>query len=296
MALNLHLVRLFVAVAEQHSFSRAAAALHISQPAVSKGVHVLERQLGLTLLDRSQGDLPLTDAGRTLYEHALGIFASESLAESALAQIRGLERGRLTIGASTTVGIYRMPALIAAFQRDHPAIQVALVVGNTRDLVPQLVGTPLDLAVVEGHVDAAGIQALPWRQDRLIVIAPPNHPARHRRAIVPAALEEDLFLLRERGSGTRETIDARLDRLGIALPHIMEVSNTEAIKQMVAAGIGLGIVPDVTCRDELATGRLIALDAPDLVVPRQAWRLDVIGRPLSPAAQQFLLYLDRAPS
>ncbi|HKD76235.1 MAG TPA: LysR family transcriptional regulator, partial [Ktedonobacterales bacterium] len=292
MALNIHLVRLFVAVATHQSFSRAALALHISQPAVSKGVLALERQLGLTLLDRSQPDLPLTMAGRVLYDHAQALFASERQAESALAQVRGLERGQLTIGASTTIGTYLLPPIIADFHRSFPAIQLTLVIGNTIDLVPQLMATPLDIALVEGPADDEGIQAAPWLQDRLIVVAPPDHPARNQHVVSLSSLSEELFLLRETGSRTRAFIDARLASSGVTLPHIVEVGHLEVIKQLVIAGMGIGVIPDTICRAEIESERLIPLAVPELIIPRQLWHLIVTGRPLSPATQAFITHME----
>ncbi len=291
MALNLHLVRLFLTVATEHSFSRAADELNISQPAVSKGVLTLERQLGLTLLDRSQAQLPLTEAGRILYTHAQALFANERLAEAALDQMRGLEQGRLIIGASTTIGIYLLPPLVSAFHRANPAIHLSLVISNTHELVRQLVERPLDLAFVEGPVEAANVEPQPWLRDRLVVIAPPQHVAREFQRVPLAALTHELFLLRETGSASRGLINAHLIRHDITLPAIMEVGNNEAIKQLVMGGTGLGLVPEAACAEEIATRRLVCLPVEELTIPRQLWQLDVPGRPLSPAVQAFTALL-----
>jgi len=139
-----------------------------------------------------------------------------------------------------------------------------------------------------------GIQATPWLQDRLIVVAPSHHPARRQPAVPLAALRDDLFLLRETGSGTRAFIDARLASLGITLSHIIEVGNMEVIKQLVAADMGIGVIPDTICRAEIVSGRIITLAVPELVIPRQLWHLVVTGRPLSPATQAFIAHLEAA--
>jgi DNA-binding transcriptional LysR family regulator len=294
MALNLHLVRLFVTVAAEHSFSRSAEILNISQPAVSKGVLALERQLGLTLLDRSQPQLPLTEAGRILYIHAQALFANERQAEAALNQMRGLAQGRLIIGASTTIGNYLLPPLVSAFHHEYPDIHLSLVISNTNELVRQLLERPLDLAVVEGPVDATGVDLIPWQHDQLVVIAPPHHDSGKAQHVPLAALDHELFLLRETGSATRAVIDAHLLKRDITLPATMEVGNNEAIKQMVMAGVGLGLVPEATCAAEVAAHRLARLHVAELTIPRQFWRLDVPGRPRSPAAQAFTALLDHA--
>jgi DNA-binding transcriptional LysR family regulator len=291
MALNLHLVRLFVAVATHHSFSRAAEALNISQPAVSKGVLALERQVGLTLLDRSQAYLPLTEAGQLLLDYAQGIFADERLAETALAQVRDGTHGHLALGASHTIGIYLLPQLISQFHRQHPNVRLTLDIANTRDLVQHLIDGALDLMLAEGPVTSATLVSTPWQEDRLVVIAPPRHIARQTGTVPFTALANELFLLRETGSGTRAIIDAHLAAHHLRLPHVMEVSNTEAIKQLVAEGLGLAIIPASTCQHEIAAGKLHLVDVPELAITRQLWRVAMPQRPLSPSARAFAALL-----
>jgi DNA-binding transcriptional LysR family regulator len=291
MALNLHLVRLFVAVATERSFSRAAITLHISQPAVSKGVAALERQVGMTLVDRSQAHLPLTEAGQTLLRHAQGLFASERAAEMALMQLRDLAQGQLAIGASTTIGNYLLPPIVAAFHRHYPAIRLTLQIGNTRDLVQMLLAAPLDLMLVEGPVADESLRVTPWQSDRLVVIAAAHHPLRHQHQIPAVAVTQGLVVLRETGSGTRETIDAQMVAQGLSFTHIMEVGHTEAIKHLVAAGLGLGIVPAVACQEDVVLGRLVVLDVPNLTFQRQLWQVVVAERPQSPAMQAFAALL-----
>src|SRR5690242_9690611 len=142
--MNLHLLRLFATVAEQGSFSRAASLLYISQPAISKGVQELERQLGTTLLDRSGRGVALTEAGETLLPHAQHLFAVERAAETALEQLEGLERGQLAIGASSTIGIYLLPPLLGRFRQRYPGIRLFLDIGNTQQIGERLRMTPLD--------------------------------------------------------------------------------------------------------------------------------------------------------
>ncbi len=294
MELNLHLVRLFVAVATHQSFSRAAEALHISQPAISKGVASLERQVGLVLLDRSRTVVTLTEAGQTLLSHALALYASERAAISALAQLRGLAQGQLAIGASTTIGNYVLPPLIAAFHAQYPAIRLTLQIGNTHDLLQRLLAEPLDLVLVEGPVADNQVHVTPWRQDRLVVIAAALHPLRYQRQLPAIVVTEQLVLLRETGSGTREVIDAHVRASAVTLAHVMEVGHTEAIKQLVAAGLGLGIVPAITCQEEVAHERLVILDVPAFTIQRQLWQVVVPDRPQSPAARAFSLLAAQA--
>ncbi|MBZ0302445.1 MAG: LysR family transcriptional regulator, partial [Anaerolineae bacterium] len=173
MTMNLYLLRVFATVAEHGSFSQAARALYISQPAVSKGVQSLEQQIGMRLLDRSHRDISLTEAGHLLYDYAQRIFAAERAAESALEQLNGLERGHLALGASHTIGTYLLPPLMGLFHQRYPGVRLSLEIANTQQILIDLRTRPLDLAFVEGPVSDANLVVAPWRTDRLVVIAPP---------------------------------------------------------------------------------------------------------------------------
>src|SRR5215467_10228506 len=161
MAINLHLLRLFTAVVQQRSFSKAATSLFISQPAVSKAVAELERQVGVPLLDRSRSGITMTAGGQTLYRYAEQIFLTEQVATLELARLRGVEAGRLALGASTTIGVYRLPRLLAHFAERHPHIRLFLDIGTTNDIVARLLSSPLDLALVEAPVSDDRLTSAP---------------------------------------------------------------------------------------------------------------------------------------
>ncbi len=285
--MNLHLLRLFATVAEQGSFSRAASLLYISQPAISKGVQELERQLGTALLDRSGRGVALTEAGTTLFQHAQQLFAVERAAETALEQLEGLERGQLAIGASSTIGIYLLPPLLGRFRQRYPGIRLFLDIGNTQQIGERLRTVPLDAVFVEGPVDLPHTDVTPWRDDTLVVIAAPDHWLVGQRNVpIHAALAEP-FVLREQGSGTRAIIEQTLRSRNVALKIVMELGSTEAIKQVVSAGLGLAIVSEATIALELLAGRLAILDVPELTLGRVLTQLHVVGRPPSRALQAF---------
>ena len=178
--MNLHLLRIFAAVAEQRSFSRAASALFISQPAVSKAVQQLEHQLDLSLIERGAGGprgargVRLTESGQALFEHARGIFALERAAAEEVRARVGLQRGRLSVGASTTIAGYWLPAYAAEFTRQFSAIQLQIRVGNTQAVGRALIDCEVDVALVEGQVNDPRIVATHWRDDELQIIAPPH--------------------------------------------------------------------------------------------------------------------------
>ena len=287
-ALNLHLVRIFAGVVATGSFSRAAGELHLSQPAVSRAVQELERQLGTPLLDRTGRRMVATSAGRVLYDHAVQLFAVERSAEVALAELDGLAGGQLAIGASTTIGIYLLPSLLGEFHRRYPRVGLFLDIGNTGQIVERLRTTPLDLAFVEGPAAGTDLRVEAWRDDELAVISAPDDPLATRQPVPLGSLAGAPFILREPGSGTREVVEAAVRSRGIEVRIAMELGSTEAIKQAVAARLGVSIVSTATISQELQLGRLVTLDVPELRILRPLNRLSVVGRPPSRAAEAFV--------
>ena len=295
MALNLHLLRLFTAVARAQSFSRAAEALHISQPAVSRGVRELEDQLGNRLLERRAGAVVPTEAGRMLLRHANALFAAERAAEEDLAALRGLSAGSLAIGASTTISTWYLPPLMGRFHLAHPAVSLQLRIGNTAQMLDLLLARELDVALVEGPVEHPGVLVEPWRGDELVWIAAPTHPlARHSGFLSPAQISDALHLVREPGSGTRAVGDAACAAHGIVPRERLEVGGTETIKQMVAAGIGIALVSAAAVIKELSLATLMILNLRHFAQSRPLNRLRLPDRQPSPATAAFDRLLDQA--
>jgi DNA-binding transcriptional LysR family regulator len=298
MPLNLHLLRLFAAVARHRNFSRAAAALHVSQPAVSKGVRDFEAQIGSRLLERGgQGGVTLTEAGNLLMHHAAALFAAERAAEEELAALRGLHRGSLSVGASTTIATYQLPPFLGAFHKRYPGVELRLTSGNTRAIAELLSLRELDIALVEGPVEEPGIEVRPWREEEMVLIAAPDHPlSRAKAPIATKAFTDEIFLVREPGSGTREVVLAALKVHRIVPRSILEVGSTEAIKQIVAGGFGLAIVSAAAAADQIALGKLGILKPQNFAVSRSLTRLSLPARQHSPAAAAFDALLDRLPA
>jgi len=291
--MNLHLLRLFAAVAQHGSFSRAAAALHVSQPAVSKGVREFEAQLGTCLLERGAGGVRPTEAGRRLTIQAQALFAAERAAEEELDAFRGLQRGTLAIGASTTIATYLLPSLLGMFYRRHPSVELRLTSANTRNIAELLVARELDIALVEGPTQDFNLLAEPWRQEELVLIAAPDHRlVRARPDAVLKAVEDEIVLVREPGSGTREVVAAALATHNIRPRSTIEIGSTEAIKQMVAAGFGVAIVSAAAAADQLALGRVVIVRPSGFAAFRSLMRLSLPGRQLSAATAAFNRLLD----
>ena len=297
MALNLHLLRLFAAVAEHGSFSRAADALHISQPAISRGVREFEAQTGARLLDRQPRGVVPTEAGRALLRHAKTLFTAERAAEEDLAAWRGLERGTLTVGASTTVATWYLPSLLAAFHAAHPAITLALRTANTASVAAMLLARELDVALVEGPVDQSGLVVQAWRQDPMVMVASASQPlAALSRPLVAGDLAGVTMVVREPGSGTRDVALAAMEAAWITPRAVLEAGSTEMIRQMVMAGLGVAIVPEAAVHDQIAAGRLVALRMAGLSASRTLSRLSLPDRQPSAAAAAFQRLLDGQPS
>lgn len=288
MPLNLHLLRLFSTVVKTGSFSRAAAALHVSQPAISKGVRDFELQLGCRLLDRtSRGVLP-TREGKALLRHADVLFAAERAAEEELLSLRNLDRGFLRIGASTTIATYMIAEYLGIFHRKYPGIDLHLVSANTRDIADLLLEHSIETALVEGPVDDSGLSSKPWRADIMGLIAAPDHKfCTSPHPIDPKALRDEIMIVREPGSGSREIVSKALAAHGVKPRRSLEIGSTEAIKQAVACGIGVAIVSTATVDDQVRLGRLTVVPMMDLQISRTLWQLKVPGRIEIPAALAF---------
>lgn len=292
MTLNLHLLRLFAAVAQYGSFSQAAAILYISQPAVSKGVQELERQLDSVLIDRSNHKIELTEAGRLLHYYAQQIFALERSAETALEQLNGLERGQLAVGGSHTTGTYLLPRVLGNFHERYPGIQLSLDIGNTQQVVDWLLKSAVDIGFIEGPVDDPNLVITPWHVDRLVVIAPLEHRFAKQQAISFEQLLSEPFIIRESGSGTRAVSEQAIQERNAELRVAMELGSNQAVKEAVSAGLGLSIVSEATIVIERQVGTLAVLDVPDFVLTRTLTFINVKGRPLSPALHAFRQLLE----
>jgi len=287
-SLNFNQLRLFLAVAEHGGMTRAAEAVFVSQPAVSASVAELERQLGVPLLEHVGRRVVLTEAGRSLADYARRIFTLAAEARRAMDETRGLAWGSLAVGASTTIGIYLLPAVMGDYHARYPAITLTLIIENTDLVLERLRAGALDLALVEGPVSGDDVIVEPYREDELVLVTAPTHPLALPRSATAADLATVPFLLRERGSGTREIVEASLQAHGVTRIAAMELGHTEAIKHGVAAGLGVSILSVLTVQREVADGTLALVRMADLTVTRTLWLVQRREARLSSAARAFL--------
>ena len=285
----------FLAVAKAGSFRAAAELMHLSQPALSQHVAEMERELGARLFDRLGRKVALTEAGRLIEEHALRLFASLASAREAVADLGGLKRGSLVIGASTTPGIYVLPGVIAAFREKYPGVALSLRIDNSALIEEQIRGHAVDLGVVGGHALRLGEECIAaGLLDELVLIVPPRHPWAGRREVQPAQLRDQRLLIREEGSATRQLTERALHHAGGSTTASMELGHTEAIKQAVMVGLGVAFVSIHAIRGELAAGRLRALRLRGVRIRRHFHIVHDEARTLSASARTFIELLKTA--
>jgi DNA-binding transcriptional LysR family regulator len=271
MRFTLRQLQVFLEVARVESVSRAAAALAMSQSAVSGALGDLERQFDVQLFDRLGKRLQLSALGR----------AVRGPAEATLDQARELERaladrkqvGRLRIGATLTTGNYLVAPLMARFKREHPGAELSLAVANTEEIARRVANFEIDVGLVEGEVERGALDITPWRDDELVVFCAAAHPLARKRSLTDDDLRGASWILREPGSGTRQTFDRAMHGLLPRLHIALELQHTEAIKVAVEAGLGVGCVSRIALQDAFRSGTLRACRVPGRDFRRQFYFL-----------------------
>ncbi len=293
--MTLRQLEVFLAVVRAGSFRRAAEALHASQPALSQHLRELEDELGARLLDRLGRRVSPTEAGRLFADHARRALAMLAGARQALAELQGLRRGVLALGASTTPGIYVLPAVVGAFRARYPGIELSLRIANSRLVEERIRAGELDLGVVGGHGLAPGERCLTaGLVDELVLAVAPDHPWAGRREVPPARLAGERLLVREEGSATRRVTERALERAGIPWRLAMELDHPEAIKQAVIAGVGVAFLSVHAVRGDVAAGRLRVLRLRGLRIRRHFHVIHHEARALPASARAFVQLLQRA--
>jgi DNA-binding transcriptional LysR family regulator len=249
MTVTLRQLAIFEKVALYGSVTKAGEGLLISQSGVSMALAELERLSGGELFARSGRRLYLNERGRLLLPEVQEILQRATRLEQALQESADDPAGILLVGASTTIGNYLLPVLFGRFARRYRRAKVVLQVGNTQQISAELLAGRLDIGLIEGPCHTKGLICDPWRDDELVVIAPPGHPWSKRGRATPAMLAAAPWIMRERGSGTREVFEGAMARLGSAYQIALELGHTEAIKKAVEGGLG------VSCLSRLAVGR-----------------------------------------
>lgn len=287
---TLRQLRVFTAVARFRSFTRAARELHLTQPAVSQQVKLLETEIGLSLFEHIGRGIHLTAAGEELLRYAKQTTDLLREAGEALAAMRGLKRGVLKLGAVSTAK-YFAPSLLSAFTADYPEVTIRFLVGNREEVIKQLAANDIDLVIMGRPPRELVTIAEPFAKHPLIFIASPQHPLAAKQRISLQRISEENFLIREEGSGTRASLEHVFRERGLAFHASMEVSSNETIKQAVMAGMGISFISMHTVSLELATRKLAMLDVAGLPLVRDWYVIHLHEKKLAPIAAAFRSYL-----
>lgn len=267
MRFTLRQLEVFVAVARSENVSRAAEALALSQSAASAALAELENQFDQRLFDRHGKRLRLNEQGSLLLPHAVELLDRAEEVDALLRGVRGL--GNLRVGATLTIGNYLLPLIVSNFLQQHPDSRVKLQVRNTATIASMLRHYEIDLGLVEGQVVDAELEVEDWIGDELVVFCAPSHPLAGRGTVDFADIAAQPWILRERGSGTRDTFERALGPWAASVVPRLELEHTEAVKRAVESGLGLGCLSRLALRDAFRRGSLVAVDTPTLDLRRR---------------------------
>lgn len=257
--INLDQLRIFQAVAQSRSFTRAAAIVHLTQPGISKHIRQMEEYFGVPLFDRAGRKVTLTETGAILFEATQGIMAIIDVAEQRIEDLKGLRGGRLRLGTSFPVGVYLLPAVLARFRKLHPAVEVTLDITVSGSIGPKLLANEIDLGLVSYEPRDPRLVARAFMTDELVVIVARDHRWTTKRRIKPQELIDETIIVAARGAGTRTVVEERLRALGIELHNVLEFGNLEGVKHAVEAGLGISIQARSVVQREVASGSLHAI-------------------------------------
>lgn len=263
-------LQVFITVAEKQSFSRAAEEHHMTQPAVSQYIRQLEEQIGSRLLERTNKYVRLNQAGEIVYHHAKEILALYTKMQNLVDDVVHKASGPLSIGASYTFGEYVLPRIIANLKVNYPDILPTVTIGNTTTIAELVASHQLDIGIVEGTFNASKLIVEDFAEDRMVIVCSKTHPLANRRdAIELKALEQEMWIAREQGSGTRAAMDNLFHQHQIAPKKLMNFSSTQPIKESVEAGLGISLLSHWSIKKELTCGDLQMMHVKGLPYPRK---------------------------
>ncbi|OPL15522.1 MAG: hypothetical protein AVO38_10370 [delta proteobacterium ML8_D] len=293
--IDIRQLQVFLAVWENRSFSRAAQEVYLTQPSVSGHIRVLEETLGVRLFDRSGKDVTPTSAGEVLYPFARQILRLNLQAEREMVMFLGQEKGSLDLGGSNVPGQYILPGVIGRFKAERPNINVILRISDTATIVASVANGELELGLVGAVVPKKGISFEPCFHDDMVLVVPPGHRLADCGQVSIDDIASEPFVLREKGSGTRLTMERALQAAGNLqisdLQIVSEMGSAEAIRQAVRAGLGCSIISRRVVTDDLEHGLLYASVLEGVQLGRQFYLIWHNQRSLSPLALAFRDFL-----
>lgn len=273
-------LNVFYTVAKRLSFTKAAAELYVTQPAVTKHIQELEHQFGMALFDRRGNQISLTSAGNLLLKHAETIMGTYRQLEFDMNALKGQPGGTLRLGASSTVAQYVIPPVLARFHEQSADITISLLSGNTEQIEQQLLNKNIDLGLVEGRTHNSDIRYTPFVKDELVLVCRADHPLADRDEITLGELQSIPILLRERGSGSLEVIEHALRGVGLKLTDLtieMQLGSTESIKSYLGSSRCMAFVSVFAVQDKLRAGILKVIDVQGLSIRREFYSIQLQG-------------------
>ena len=287
---TLQQLRLFAAVAEHRSVTRAAEEVHLTQPAVSIQIKRLEGKVGMPLIEHIGKELHLTVAGEEVFDAAKDVLERLSDLENSLNDLQGEVAGPLNVHVVSS-GKYFMPHLLGSFVRRYPKVEPRLQITNRASLLSSLAKNQSDLYIMGQPPEGVAVVEYPFLENILVVVARPDHPLAGRKKIPLARIAAERFVGRESGSGTRKAVEKLFRDRGLDISAYIELDSAEGIKQGVIGGLGIGVLSQHSLRLELDAGELIVLDVAGFPLRRRWYVSHREGKRLSRAAQVFLQYL-----
>ncbi|WP_058300711.1 LysR family transcriptional regulator [Gorillibacterium timonense] len=264
-------LRVFVTVAEQRHFSRAAELLNLSQPAVSLHIRNLEHEIGAKLLHRSPKQVSLTEAGDILYKRSKEILALYDQGKEEIRLLHERVSGVIHIGASFTIGEYLLPRLLADFARQYPEVEIEVTIANTEEIAQALKANVLDIGVVEGEVSPEKFQLTFYQKDEMLLVASKDHPLHSKKSVRPDMLQDQVWVFREHGSGTRSYSDHFIREAGLRVKKAYVFNSSQGVKEAAAAGLGISLLSRWIMRKELESGEMLALPLTPRLPKRDFW-------------------------
>ncbi|WJE50057.1 selenium metabolism-associated LysR family transcriptional regulator [Peribacillus frigoritolerans] len=249
-------LKVFVTVIEQKNFSRAGDILNLSQPGVSLHIRNLENELGTKLIYRSPKQVQITEPGKILYRHAKQMLNHYETAKREINEFNNVVSGTMKIGASFTIGEYYLPKVLAEFAAQYPMVDIQIIISNSNDVIQGIRSNKLDIGLIEGETDYKDIDVRPFMNDEMIVVVPPDHPLSQMDLIEGNMLQNQTWVLREQGSGTRTYSDKLLSSLELNIKKTFIFTSIQGVKEAVMAGLGIALLSRLTVQKELKSNEL----------------------------------------
>jgi LysR family transcriptional regulator, transcriptional activator of the cysJI operon len=277
----------FVTVVEKENFSRAAEVLHMTQPAVSQYIQTLERTMGTKLLERSNKFVRLNKAGQIVYHHAKEILGLYHKMQGLVDDLTNNASGELAIGASYTFGEYVLPHIIANLSKQYPLIQPAITIGNTHEIEELVSNRTIDLGIVEGEIKNKKLQIEVIAEDFMFIIVSASHPLAKRKNLKLSDLEKETWIVREKGSGTREAAEGMFAKFQFFPKKVMEFGSTQIIKESVEAGLGISLLSQRVIHKEMSLRKLHILEIQGFPIIRNFFLITPLSEFQTKATELF---------